>query len=65
MSPAKPNEQAMKPETLRALFKKNKLKIGKAAERLGVSRATLHRWLNGSTPISRANLALIEKTFPK
>lgn len=65
MSPSKANDQAMKPTTLRALLKTNKLSISKAAERLGISRVTLHRWLNGSTPISRANAALIEQTFPK
>lgn len=65
MSPAKPNDQAMTPKTLRALFKKNKVNITEAAKRLEISRVTIHRWLNGSTPISRANAALIEQTFPK
>lgn len=65
MSPAKPNDQAMKPDTLRSLLKKNKVSITGAAKRLGISRVTVHRWLNGSTPISRANVALIEQTFPK
>lgn len=32
-----------------------------AARRLGVGRSTVHRWLNGPTPIARANAALIRK----
>lgn len=63
MSPAKPNEPAMAPKTLKGIIDGAELTTAEAAERLKVSRMTVHRWLTGKTPISRANAALIRETF--
>lgn len=39
------------------------VKQGEAAERLGVSRQTVVRWLSGFTRINAANANLIRLTF--
>lgn len=54
---AKPS--AMAPITLRRLIAGSGMSITEAADRLRVRRETLHRWLNGTTPISRANALLV------
>lgn len=63
MSPAKPNPPAMTPEKLKGIIEVAGITVTEAANRLKIRRETLHRWLNGNTPISRANAALIRETF--
>lgn len=65
MSPAKPNPPAMAPKTFRKLITAAGLSVTAAAKALKVRRETVHRWLSGKTPISRANALLIRETFPR
>lgn len=53
----------MSPDAFRAIIKASGMKQGEIAEALGVVRTTVVRWLNGSTPISRANARLISVTI--
>lgn len=65
MSPSKANEPAMTKEALRTLLTEAKVNVTAAAKKLEIRRETLHRWLKGTTPISRANAALIRETFKR
>ena len=49
-----PRAAAMTPAELRRLIAASGRTITDAAERLGLARTTVTRWLNGSTPIGRA-----------
>ena len=55
----------MKPDELQRLLDSNNLNQTTGAERLGVSRHTVIRWLAGTTPISGASAALIRATLGK
>jgi plasmid maintenance system antidote protein VapI len=61
--PPTPRKAVMSPEAFRSLLKKVDVNHTQAAKRLGVGRATVLRWLNGTTPISRANARLIRDEF--
>lgn len=50
----------MTPAQFRALLAKAGLNQSTGAERLGVSRRTVIRWLNGETPISARNALFIK-----
>ena len=60
-----PRKAAMKPTELQRIISLNGLNQTTAADRLGVSRHTVIRWLLGTTPISAASAALIRATFGK
>ena len=53
-----PRQAAMTPSELRRLITASGRTITDAAERLQVARQTVTRWLNGSTPIGRAQAVL-------
>lgn len=59
----KAKSAAMAPITLRRTVAGSGLSVTEAAEKLKVARRTLHRWLSGRTPISRANALLIRDAF--
>ncbi len=61
--PPKPRKAYMTPAQFRAILAKAKVKNTHAAVMLGVARTTVIRWLNESTPISRANARLIREVF--
>lgn len=61
--PARPNDPHMTGADLRALIAAAGLKQGEAAGKLGVARTTVIRWLNGSTPIGKANATLIKSVL--
>lgn len=63
--PHKKKPSAMTAEEFRTLLGSLGLKQGEAADRLGVDRRTVVRWLSGDTPISPANALLIRVTFGK
>lgn len=50
----------MTPERLREILEASGLTQRQAAERLGVNKSTLTRWLSGQCPISQANATLIK-----
>jgi len=54
----RPRAAAMSPAELRRLIAASRRTITDAAEVLQVARQTVTRWLNGSTPIGRAQAAL-------
>ena len=56
-----PRAAAMTPAELRRLIAASGRTITDAAERLGLARTTVTRWLNGSTPIGRAQAALAKQ----
>ena len=56
-----PRAAAMTPAELRRLIAASGRTITDAAERLGVCRQTMTRWLNGSTPIGRAQAVLAKQ----
>ena len=60
-----PRKAAMKPDELQRLLDKNDLNQSTGAERLGVNRRTVIRWLQGTTPIRPASAALIRNTLGK
>lgn len=49
--------------TFRKLLAAAGVKQGEAAARLGVARATVCRWLDGTTPISRRNAIAIRSVL--
>lgn len=49
----------MKPEELKSLLKANGMNQTTGAEKIGVSRHTVFRWVNGSVPISAGQALLI------
>lgn len=53
----------MTPDEFRTILDAAGLKQGEAAERLGVTRQTVVRWLGNVTPIGKANANLIRLTF--
>lgn len=53
----------MTPDEFREILEAAGVKQGEAAERLGVTRQTVVRWLSNFTPIGRANANLIRLTF--
>ena len=63
MSPARPNKAAMTPKQFRELIDASGLTQQQVADRLGVSRNTVVRWLMGKVPISRAFANLIRLSF--
>lgn len=56
----RPRAAAMTPAELRRLIKASGRTITDTAEVLQVARQTVTRWLNGSTPIGRAQAREIE-----
>ena len=61
----RPKPAAMAPITLRRMIAGAELSITDAADKLGVSRQTVYRWLRGEITISRSAAALIRETFLK
>lgn len=57
----RPRKASMTPRQFRGIIAG--VKQGEAAERLGVSRQTVVRWLSGFTRINAANANLIRLTF--
>jgi transcriptional regulator with XRE-family HTH domain len=65
MSPARPNKAGMTPQQLRQIIEAAGITQAQAAERLGVRRNTVVRWLMGHTPISKPMAFLIRHEFKK
>lgn len=61
--PRQPRRAAMGKEEFRALIESSGLKQGEAAEKLGVARQTVVRWLSGKTPISKQAAVFIKATI--
>lgn len=61
--PARPRPAHMTPQQFREIIEAAGVTQGEAAERLGVTRQTVVRWLGNSTPIDKANATLIRATF--
>lgn len=61
--PARPQPAHMTPAELRTLIEAAGLTQGEAADKLGVTRPTVVRWLSGYTPIGKANANLIRLTL--
>ncbi len=61
--PPEPASQAMKPREFRDIIEAAEITQEEAAERLGVSRPTVVRWLSGRTPISKSKAKLIRAVF--
>lgn len=61
--PVRQKAAHMTPEQFRAILEASSLTQGEAADKLGVTRQTVVRWLSGFTPIIRANANLIRLTF--
>lgn len=59
MSPPTPRKSAMSASAFAKLFKSGGHNHSTASRLLGVSRRTVIRWLEGTTPISEANRLLI------
>lgn len=59
MKAVAPRKSAMKPDDFRDLIAAAELNQSSAADRLGVNRRTVIRWLTGHTPINAAAAALI------
>ena len=55
----------MTPAQLREIIGRLDLTISEAADKIGIHRVTLHKWLRGSTPISAASAALINANMVK
>lgn len=63
--PPTPRKAVMSPEQFRDILVKAGVNNTQAAKRLEVNRATVLRWLAGTTPIGRANARLIREEFGK
>ena len=61
----RPRPAVMTPAELRAIIEASGLTQGEFAERLGVTRTTVCRWLSKWTPISRPNAEMIRREFAK
>lgn len=57
--PRKPRKAGMSATELRRLLEANGLTLEAAAQKLGVVRSTVHRWVHGTTPIAESSALLI------